>query len=649
MQKNKKDILWQADDTKKTLLAKFAKELAFCDENGVVKTQDLHEFSISKPKEFYSKLWDFLGIKGEKGGCIFKKGASLIEDEFFCDAKLNYAQNLLLGKDEDIALIFYDENGKRNELNYKNLRLKVKQTALALKKSGIKQGDRVVGIVPNCFEAIICHLGAAAIGAIWSSCSPDFGANAIIDRFSQIEPKILFCASAYSYGGKIFSLSDKINEVMKNISSIKEVVVFDFVNGGENLPKIKSQTGWFESWTARFAEEKFEYKQFAFNQPLVILFSSGTTGKPKCLIHSAGGLLITHKKEQQLHCDIKKGDSLFYFTTCGWMMWNWQLSALASGATLVLFDGNPFYPTPKRLFEILEKEKVTHFGTSARYIDACLKEGLTPKDEFDLSNLRAVFSTGSPLISSGFDWVYKNIGYVHLASISGGTDICACFVGANPAKPVYRGQIQGIMLGLDVDVVDENINSLIEEAGELVCKNSHPSMPIAFWGDEGDLRYKEAYFSRFKDIDIWAQGDWAKRTKEGGFVILGRSDATLNPGGVRIGTAEIYRSLSKIKVIVESVVIGKQIENDVEIWLFVKLKEGEKLDEVLKKEIKTSIRNGASPRHVPKRIFAVPDIPVTRSGKISEIAVRDIVHGKEIKNIGALANPESLRYFDGLF
>ncbi len=637
--------LWQAEFAEQTNMALFAKGLGF--ENDM---EGLQKYSIETPEKFWASLWDFIGVEGEKGAKTFEKALHPIDVKFFSKAKLNYAQNLLNSKDEAIAIIAYDEGGNRVELNFGQLRNLVAKTAAALSSSGVKRGDIVAGIVPNCIEAIVAHLGAATIGAIWSSCSPDFGAQAIIDRLGQIEPKILFCANGYVYGGKRFSLAEKITAVLKEINSIEKTVMFEFSGGEEDLLESdllnNAQTIWFENFLIGFEEAEFIPEQLPFDHPLVILFSSGTTGKPKCLIHRAGGLLLNHKKEQQLHCDIKVGDRLLYFTTCGWMMWNWQLSALASGSTLVLFDGNPFFPNPIRLYEIVAQEKVTHFGTSARYIDACLKEGLNPKKILDLSSLRAVFSTGSPLVASGFAWVYENLGDVHLASISGGTDICACFVGGWPNKPVYSGQIQGSMLGLDVDVIDENGISIIDEAGELICKNAHPSMPLGFFNDEDNLRYKQAYFSRFDNI--WAQGDWAIKRKTGGFEILGRSDATLNPGGVRIGTAEIYRQLANVNEVAESVAVGKNIEADVEVWLFVKLAKNAILNKELEKRIKKSIREGASPRHVPKRIICVPDIPITRSGKISEIAVRDVLHGRELKNVNALANPQSLEYFKDL-
>ncbi len=645
MQKTNEIILWRNENIQKTNLAKFAKKLGFAND-----WQALQNYSIDKPKEFYQNLWEFTQIIGEMGNEIIQHAPHLKDVKFFPDAKLNYTKNLLNGDNKNIAIISYDEAGNRQEINFADLRQLVASISVALQNEGIKSGDRIAGIVPNSIEAIAIHLGAASIGAIWSSCSPDFGANSIIDRLGQIAPKLLFCANGYHYSGKYFSLSDKISKVIEEIHSIKKVIIFPFVKNDVPSGSQLEKSITFEKWLAPHKEANFAPLDLAFDHPLVILFSSGTTGKPKCLVHRAGGLLLNHKKEQTLHCGISKGDRLFYFTTCGWMMWNWQLSALASGASLVLFDGNVFHPHKNRLFEIISKEKVTHFGTSARYIDECQKQQLIPKHSYDLSSLKAIFSTGSPLSPLGFDYIYENVGNVHLASISGGTDICACFVGGWPVKPVIRGQIQGAMLGLDVDVVNDEGNSIINQAGELICRNAHPSMPLGFWDDDNGELYEQAYFSRFEKPNVltpsvWAQGDWAVRYDNGGFAILGRSDATLNPGGVRIGTAEIYRQIAKIPEIIESVAIGKQIEADVEIWLFVKLKQDILLNAELEKKIKQTIKTGASPRHVPQKIFHVPDIPITRSGKISEIAVRDVLHGHEVKNSSALANPEALEHF----
>ncbi len=637
MNNSAKQIIWQNTNPAATNLSQFAAELGFADD-----WDGLLDFSIKQADQFWSKLWDYAGIIGEKGEQIIKNAYPLKDVKFFPQAKLNYAKNLLSGKNEQIAIISYDEKGNRREINFAQLRQLVANISKALINEGVKKGDRIGAIVPNSIEAIAFHLGAASIGAIWSSCSPDFGEDAIIDRLGQIEPKILFCCNGYFYGGKFFALQEKIKNIVAQISSIKRTIIFPFVKNENNFTQNNDYI-MFDQWLKPFEGAEFNPVDLPFDHPLAILFSSGTTGKPKCLIHKAGGLLLNHIKEHRLHGDIKNGDRLFYFTTCGWMMWNWQLTALASGARLVLFDGNVFYPEKFKLFEIIAKEKITHFGTSARYIDACQKQNLVPKNMFNLSTLRVIFSTGSPLAPKNFDYVYKNIAKIHLASISGGTDICACFVGGWPVKPLIRGQIQGAMLGMDVDIFDEKGNSILNQPGELVCKNAHPSMPLGFYNDEHNRLYENSYFAKFNNI--WSQGDWAIKYANGGFAILGRSDATLNPGGVRIGTAEIYRQIAKIEQIIEAVAVGKQIENDVEIWLFVKLKEGEKLSTKLEEKIKLTIKKGASPRHVPKKIFAVKDIPITRSGKISEIAVRNILDGKEIKNISALANPQSLKYF----
>ena len=632
--------MWRPVPLSDRALARFAAHAGF------EKDWDgLQQFSVEHAERFWPMLWDFLGLEGDRGDIALVTADHLSKVRFFPQARLNYAQNLLRGDDAAIAIIAHEENGTRREISMGALRAMVAQIATALFIEGVGQGDRVAGVVPNCIESIAAYLACASLGAVWASCSPDFGVSGIVDRLGQIAPKVLFTANGYWYGGKRFGLGEKIAEAVTQIPSVSQIVVFPF-GGDEALPSGLSgeQTVWFEDWITPHAGTPFSPTPLAFDHPLVVLFSSGTTGKPKCLVHRAGGLLLTHMKEQQLHGDIGPGDRLFYFTTCGWMMWNWQVSALASGATLVLFDGNPFHPSPMRLFEIAAEEQVTHFGTSARYIDACLKVDLKPRDSVDFSSVRAVISTGSPLVPSGFDWVYGALGDVHLASISGGTDICGCFVGGWPVKPVYRGEIQGPMLGLDVDVVGETGQSIIGEAGELVCRNAHPSMPLGLWADMDGARYMSAYFERFDNI--WAQGDWAVHTQNGGFIIQGRSDATLNPGGVRIGTAEIYRQLASIKDIVESVAVGKEVEGDVEVWLFVKLASGVKLDAALEKTIRSAIRKGASPRHVPQRILAVPEIPVTRSGKVSEIAVRDALHGRAVKNTSALANPDALEYFN---
>ena len=628
--------MWQPATGADTALARFAFNAGF--END---WDGLQRFSVDNAERFWPMLWDFLGVAGARGDIGLVTAQHLSDVRFFPEARLNYAHNLLRGADEAIAIIAHQEGGGRRQVTYGALRAMVAQIATALFIEGVGQGDRVAGVVPNCVEAVAFYLASASLGAVWASCSPDFGVSGIVDRLGQIAPKVLVAANGYSYGGKRFDLGEKITASVVQIPSIKQVVVFAF-DGDEALPA-HEQTIWFDDWIAPHKGTIFSPTPLAFDHPLVVLFSSGTTGKPKCLIHRAGGLLITHMKEQQLHGDIGAGDRLLYFTTCGWMMWNWQVSALASGTTLVLFDGNPFHPSPMRLYEIAEQERVTHFGTSARYIDACLKADLRPRDSADLGSVRAVFSTGSPLVPTSFDWVFDALGDVHLASISGGTDICGCFVGGWPVKPVYRGEIQGPMLGLDVDVVDETGQSIIGEPGELVCRNAHPSMPLGLWGDFDGTGYKAAYFDRFDNV--WAQGDWAVHTHNGGFIILGRSDATLNPGGVRIGTAEIYRQLASISEIVESVAVGREIEGDVEVWLFVKLAPHAHLDAVLEQTIRSAIRVGASPRHVPQRILAIPEIPVTRSGKVSEIAVRDALHGRIVQNTSALANPEALQYF----
>ena len=558
--------------------------------------------------------------------------------KFFPDARLNYAENLLRERDAAPAITFWGEDRVKRRLSKRQLYDLVSRIAQALADAGVKKGDRVAGYLPNVPEATAALLATASLGAVWSSCSPDFGVQGVLDRFGQIEPKILFCADGYIYGGKEFDSQEKASQVLERLPSVEECVVVDYLGA-----PVSAGTSLFD-FLDPFDPAEIRFERVEFNHPLYILYSSGTTGVPKCIVHGTGGSLLQHLKEHRLQSDVKPSDRLFYFTTLGWMMWNWLVSGLASGATLILYDGSPFVGRGKVLFDLVEAEGVTHFGTSAKFIDALGKAGLKPKETHCLDELRTILSTGSPLVPEGFDYIYANVkDDVCLSSISGGTDIVSCFVLGNPIGPVWRGEIQAKGLGMAVEVFDENGKSLRGEKGELVCTKPFPSMPVGFWNDPDGAKYRAAYFEKFPNV--WRHGDWCEETEHGGFIIYGRSDAVLNPGGVRIGTAEIYRQVESLDQIVESLVIGQDWEGDVRVVLFVKLKDGLTLDESLSSQIKKRIRDNNTPRHVPAKILQVADIPRTKSGKIVELAVRDVVHGRQVKNIEALANPEALEHF----
>lgn len=603
----------------------------------------LLKWSIEAPDAFYEALWDELGIIGDRGSAAFVPGADIRSAKFYPGARLNYAENLLAQVDDTLAIIAHRDDGARREITRAALYDAVSRVAQALRAEGVGEGDRVAAIVTHDIEAIIGYLATSAIGAIWSSCSPDFGPAGASDRLCQIAPKLLLAVAGYGYAGKRIDVSPAIRAVAEGTELRRIVVIGDVVP--EALAQLPCVT--LDDWLVPFEAEKIAFNRLPFEAPMAILFSSGTTGKPKCITHSGAGLLLQHKKELVLQSDIRSGDRFFYFTTCGWMMWNWQVSGLATGATLVTYDGNPFYPQPDRLIDLIDEEEIDVFGTSAKYIDACLKAGLKPRESHRLDKLRLILSTGSPLIPPSFDYIYRDWkADLHLASISGGTDICACFLGGNPVSPVHRGELQGAMLGMDVDTLDDEGNPVSGVPGEFVCRNAHLSMPVKFWGDADGSRYTDAYFARFPGI--WAHGDYVEKRSSGGYVIHGRSDTTLNPGGVRIGTAEIYRQVETIDAVEEAVAVGQDIEGDQRVILFVKLRSGAELDDALEKAIRSRIRAGATPRHVPAKILAVNAIPRTRSGKISEIAVRDTIHGRPVKNTTALANPESLALYHDL-
>ncbi len=610
----------------------------------------LHRWSIEHPDEFWLSLWDFAGVIGERGGAVVLDRDRMPGARWFPEARVNFAENLLRRRDDADALVFWGEGRVSRRLSHGELQRKVAQLAAAMRASGVVQGDRIAAYLPNLPEAIVVMLAAASIGAIYTSASPDFGVQGVLDRFGQVEPKLLFAADGYFYNGKTIDSLAKIAEVVARMPSVLKVVIVPYVEASPDLAKIRSAT-MFEDFIAPHRDAAdIEYARLPFDHPLYIMYSSGTTGVPKCIVHCAGGVLLQHLKEHQLHGDVKPGDRCFYFTTCGWMMWNWLASGLASGATLLLYDGSPFLRGGKILFDYADAEGMTHFGTSAKFIDAIAKIQLAPIQSHKLEKLRAMFSTGSPLVPEAFDYVYRAVKRdLHLASISGGTDIVSCFVLGNPIAPVHRGEIQCAALGMAVVVFDEQGMPVREEKGELVCTRPFPSMPIGFWNDPLGSKYRAAYFERFDKV--WCHGDFAEITAHGGFIIHGRSDATLNPGGVRIGTAEIYRQVEKLPEVVESIVIGQNWPPDevadVRVVLFVKLADGLALDEPLMARIKQVIRDNTTPRHVPAKVLQVADIPRTKSGKIVELAVRNVVHGEPVKNVEALANPEALEYFRG--
>ncbi len=606
---------------------------------------DLYRWSIDHTANFWALFWDFAQISSEKKGTITVSDINKMPGaKWFPEARLNYAENLLGNGDKNqCAILFKSENGLNQQLSYSELNACVCRLAQALRNDGITQGDRIAAVLPNLPETIIAMLATSSIGAVWSSCSPDFGIPGIVDRFGQISPKVLFVCDGYYFNGKQYQHSDQVKPLLKAIPSIQKVVMIPFLQKQVAITE-NQETLWHDYIADFSANEPISFTQTAFNDPLFILFSSGTTGSPKCIIHGVGGTLLQHMKEHLLHVDVHKGDRLFYYTTCGWMMWNWLASGLASGATLVLYDGSPLYPSTSALFDLIDDYKINIFGISAKYIDAIKKSGITPKETHNLSSLKTVLSTGSPLVPEGFDYVYQAIkSDICLSSISGGTDIISCFVLGCPTLPVYRGEIQCCGLAMKVDVYDDAGHSIRKKKGELVCTAPFPSMPIGFWNDRGQQKYHAAYFDKFPGV--WWHGDYVELTENDGMIIYGRSDAILNPGGVRIGTAEIYRQVEQLDEVLESLVVGQEYDGDCRIILFVVLRNGKKLTEQLTTEIKQHIRYNASPRHVPAIIQQVTDIPRTKSGKIVELAVRDIVNGFPVKNLHALANPEVLKQF----
>ena len=625
--------------------------------DSVVDFPSLHRWSVERPESFWPEVWTFCGVVSEErpGGEPWDEVVvgldrmappdPVLGPRWFPGARLNFAENLLRFADDRPALVFWNERGRQRTLTYRELAAEVGSVAAALQDHGIAPGDRVAGFLPNMPEAVIAMLAAASQGAIWSSCSPDFGANGVLDRFGQIHPRVLFCADGYRYAGKQVDTLARVREVRERIPEIERVVVVPYVASRTDLSGIPGAVTWDE-WRESSRPRAAPLPRLPFDHPLYIMYSSGTTGLPKCMVHGAGGTLLQHLKELVLHTDLTRDDRIFYFTTCGWMMWNWLVSSLAVGATVVLFDGAPLAP-PTVLWDMVERERVTIFGTSAKYIALAEKEGLRPGTTHDLSALRTILSTGSPLAPTGFDYVYRKIKRdLHLASISGGTDIISCFALGNPLGPVWRGELQTRGLGMAVEVFDQAGRPVREQDGELVCTRPFPSMPAAFWNDAEGSKYRGAYFGHYPGV--WRHGDWARLTEHDGLVISGRSDATLNPGGVRIGTAEIYRQVEQLPEVLESLVVGQEWDGDVRIVLFVRLRPGLTLDDPLRARIRRRVREHASPHHVPKRIVQIADIPRTISGKITELAVREVIHGRSVTNAEALANPDALGLFRDL-
>ncbi|MDR9390095.1 MAG: acetoacetate--CoA ligase [Wenzhouxiangella sp.] len=644
-----KDILWSPSPSRQasTHMRAFIDRVSAHSAPSVVDWPSLYDYSITQPEAFWSDLWAYCGVIDETGvgvppSPVTAHWGQMPGTTWFPTAQLSYAENLLKRRDDGVAVVFADESGARRTLSHAELYQAVAQLANALKAQGVKPGDRVAGWLPNIPETVVGCLAANAIGAVWSSCSPDFGVRGVLDRLGQIEPVVLICANAYRYNGKVHDCLDKVSEAVNALASVHTVVVVEHIPDHPNTLATDNAVD-YSAWVAD-QPKAIEFLRLPFDHPLYILYSSGTTGVPKCIVHGQGGSLLQHLKELVLHTDLKANERMLYFTTCGWMMWNWLLSALAAEATIVLYEGSPFYPDGNVLWDLIDEWDIDVFGTSAKWIAACDKAGIRPATTHRLSALKAILSTGSPLLPESFDYVYEDIkADVQLASISGGTDIVSCFALGNPLKPVIKGELQSPGLGMKVEIRNDQGEVVVNETGELTCSMPFPSMPVGFWRDDDGRRYQSAYFETHPGV--WSHGDYACLTDRGGLIIQGRSDATLNPGGVRIGTAEIYRQVDQVDEVLESVCVGQEFDGDVRVVLFVVLRPGLELDQALIDAIKRQIRQNTTPRHVPAVVCQVPDIPKTVSGKITELAVRDVIHGRPVKNTSALANPNALDFF----
>ena len=640
--------LWSPSETRRagSHMQQFLTGVAARRDPSVCDYDTLYRFSIKQPEAFWREVWDYCGVVGDGPGEVTTEHwPAMPGTRWFPGARLNFAENLLRRRDDGIAIIFAGEDGSRRSLSFAELYAQVARVALALKDAGVKPGDRVAAYLPNLPETVIAMLAATSMGAVWSSCSPDFGVQGVLDRFGQIEPKVLFACAAYRYNGKNFDCLGRVRELAARLPSVERIVIVPYMDPQPELSGLPLAQTW-DAFADKAALD-IRFERLAFEHPVYILYSSGTTGVPKCIVHGAGGTLLQHLKELMLHTDLQRDQRLFYFTTCGWMMWNWLVSGLAVEATLVLYDGSPFHPDGKVLWDLVDELGINVFGTSAKWVAACDKTDIRPRQTHQLKSLNTMLSTGSPLLPESFDYVYRDIkADVQLSSISGGTDIVSCFALGNPLLPVYKGELQCRGLGMKVEIRADDGRVVTDQTGELTCSMPFPCMPVSFWNDPAGEKYRAAYFETHPGI--WSHGDYASLSPRGGVVIHGRSDATLNPGGVRIGTAEIYRQVEKLDEILESICVGQDWDDDVRVVLFVRLRDGIELDDELRDRIRKTIRANATPRHVPARIIAVPDIPRTVSGKITELAVRHVIHGREVKNTSALANPEALEYYRDL-